>query len=59
MHGPLGPIFYPIDTANIITDCLENQITALDLCDCDHRGHVEAQVEAVLATIDEDIPINF
>jgi hypothetical protein len=35
--------------------------TAHDLCDCDcdHRRHVEAQVKAPLATVDEDIPINF
>jgi hypothetical protein len=33
IHGPLGPIFYPIDKANIIADCLENQFRARDLCD--------------------------
>jgi hypothetical protein len=37
IHGPLGPIFYPIDRANIIADCLENQFRVHDLCDCDHR----------------------
>jgi hypothetical protein len=58
-HGPLGPIFYPTDKANIIEDCLENQFTALDLCDCENRRRVEAQVEALLATIDEDIRLNF
>jgi hypothetical protein len=29
------------------------------LCDCDHRRHVEAQVENLLATVDEYIPVNF
>jgi hypothetical protein len=29
------------------------------MCDSDHRRHVEAQVEALLATVDEDIPVNF
>jgi hypothetical protein len=29
------------------------------LCDCDHRRHVEAQVEALLATAEEDISVNF
>jgi hypothetical protein len=58
IYGPLGPIFYPIDEANIIADCLESQFRSHDLCDCDHRRHVEAQVEVLLATIDEDIPVN-
>jgi hypothetical protein len=44
-YGPLGPIFYPIDKANIIADSLENQFIAHDLRDCDHRLHVEAQVQ--------------
>jgi hypothetical protein len=29
------------------------------LCDYDHRPHVEAQVEALLVTVSEDIPVNF
>jgi hypothetical protein len=59
IHGPLGPIFYPIDKANLIADCLGNLFRAHDLYDYDHRRHVEAQVEALLATVDEDIPFNF
>jgi hypothetical protein len=59
VHGLLSPILYPIDKANIIADCLENHLRAHDLCDCDHRRHMEAQVEALLATIDEDTPVNF
>jgi hypothetical protein len=57
VHGPLGPIFDPIAKANIIADCLENKFRARDLCDCDcdHRRHVEAQVEALWVTVDEDI----
>jgi hypothetical protein len=31
IYGPLGPIFYPIDEANIMSDCLENQFRAHDL----------------------------
>jgi hypothetical protein len=58
VHGPFGPIFYPISKANIIADCLENQFKAHDLCDCDHRQHVEAQVEALLAIINEDVTVN-
>jgi hypothetical protein len=25
MHGPLDPIFYPINKSNVIADCLENR----------------------------------
>jgi hypothetical protein len=35
IRGPLCPIFYPFDRANIIVDCLENRFTPHDLCDCD------------------------
>jgi hypothetical protein len=48
-HGPLHHIFYPIDKANLIADCLGNQF----------RGHVEAKVEALLAIINKDTPVNF
>jgi hypothetical protein len=58
-HGPLGPISYPIDKANVIADCLENQFKAHDFCDGDNRRHLEAQAEALLATFDEDDPVNF
>jgi hypothetical protein len=30
IHGPLGPIFYTTDKANIIADCLENQFRVHD-----------------------------
>jgi hypothetical protein len=52
IHVSLGLIFHPIDKANILADCLENQFRAHDLCDCDHRRHVEAQVDALLGIID-------
>jgi hypothetical protein len=58
IHGPLSPLFYPIK-ANAIGDCLENQLTAHSLCDCDHRQQVEAAVQAPLAAIDEDTPVKF
>jgi hypothetical protein len=57
IQGPLSPIFYPFDKANIISDCLENQFTAHSLCcDCCHRQQVEATDQALLATVDEDTP---
>jgi hypothetical protein len=59
IHGPLGAIIYPINKANIIADCIGNPFRAHDLCDCHHRGHVEAQVEVPMTTVDEDIPVIF
>jgi hypothetical protein len=38
---------------------LRNQFRAHDLCDCDYRRHTGAQFEAVLATVGEDIHVNF
>jgi hypothetical protein len=57
VHGLLGPIYYPVDKANIIADCLQNQFTAHDLRDCDYSRHVKAQVEALLANFEEDISV--
>jgi hypothetical protein len=59
VHGPLGPIFYPINKANIIADFLENQFRVHGLCDFYHWWLVEAQVEALLATVCEDIHVYF
>jgi hypothetical protein len=58
-HGQFSPIFCPLDRGNINADCLENRSRACDMCDCENRPNVEAQVEALLATVDEDIPIYF
>jgi hypothetical protein len=33
IHGPSGLKFHPVDKANAIADCLENQFTPHDLCD--------------------------
>jgi hypothetical protein len=36
--APSVPYFFvPVDKASIIADCLENQLTADDLYDCDRR----------------------
>jgi hypothetical protein len=48
IHGPLGLKFHPVDKANTIADCLENQFTPHDLCDENHERRVEARVQAVL-----------
>jgi hypothetical protein len=36
IHGPSGLKFYPIDKANPIVDCLENQFKPPQLCDENH-----------------------
>jgi hypothetical protein len=43
IHRRLSPIFYPINKASIIADCLENQYTPHELC--------EARIHALLATL--------
>jgi hypothetical protein len=52
-------MFNPIDKLNIIAECLDNQFRAHDLCENDHRRHLEAQLESLLAIIDEDFLVNF
>jgi hypothetical protein len=59
IHGPLNHIFYLIDKANIVADCLENQFTVHALCDCEHRQQLEAELEVLLTAAHEHIPVNF
>jgi hypothetical protein len=59
IHGPLGSLFYPIDKAKAIADCLENQFTAHNFCDCDHRQKVKTTAKALLATIGDGTPVKF
>jgi hypothetical protein len=33
IRGPLGITYQPNEKANVIADCLENQVTSHDLCD--------------------------
>jgi hypothetical protein len=47
-HGPSGLKFHPLEKANTIADCLENQFTHYDLCDKNHERRVEARVQAQL-----------
>ena len=57
IHGHTGLKFHPIDKANAIADCLENQFTPHDLCDEDHERRVEARVQALIETVDNNPPI--
>jgi hypothetical protein len=59
IHDPLGSIFYPIDKLYITADCLENQFTPHGLCDYDNKLQADVRVYALLATVDEDIPVEF
>jgi hypothetical protein len=56
IHGPLGLKFHPLEKANAIADCLENHFTPHDLCDENHKRRVEARVQALLETVDNNPP---
>jgi hypothetical protein len=56
IHGPLGIKFHPLEKANAIADCLENQFTPHDLFEENHERCVEARVQAVLKASDNDPP---
>jgi hypothetical protein len=59
IHGPLGPVFYPIEKASVIANYLENLFTPHELCDTDHERRVEARVQALLTTAGENSSVNF
>jgi hypothetical protein len=46
----LGLNFHPLEKANAIADCLENQVAPHDLCDENHKHRVEAIVQSLLET---------
>jgi hypothetical protein len=54
--GLLGLKYHPVDKANAIADCLENQFTLHDLCEKNHERRVEAGVQALLEVADSDPP---
>jgi hypothetical protein len=43
-----------VDKANETADCLENPFTPHDLCDENHERRVEAGVQAMLETVDNN-----
>jgi hypothetical protein len=59
IHGHLGPVFYPNEKANVIANYLENLFTPHKVCDTDHERRVEARIEALLSTVDENPPVKF
>jgi hypothetical protein len=56
IHGPFGLTFHPLEKANAIADCLENQFTLNDLCDENHKRQVEARVRTLLEAVDNNSP---
>jgi hypothetical protein len=56
IRGPLGFICHPLEKANAIADCLEKQFTSHDLCDENHKRRVESRVQALLETVENNLP---
>jgi hypothetical protein len=56
IHGHLGLKYHPREKANAIVDCLGNQYTPHDLCDEIHVRLVEAKVQHLLDTADNNLP---
>jgi hypothetical protein len=53
------PAFYPSEKANVIANCLENLFTLHKLCDTDHERRVEARVQALLTSVEENPSVKF
>jgi hypothetical protein len=56
IHAPFGLTFHPLEKANAIADCLENQFTLNDLCDENHKRQVEAGVSTLLKAAENSSP---
>jgi hypothetical protein len=56
IHGPLGFTFHPLEKANAIAGCLENQFTSHKLCDENYKLRVEASVQVLIETVGNDPP---
>jgi len=52
----LGLKFCPLEKANTIVDCLENQFPPHDLCEENHEQQVEACVQALSKATDHSLP---
>jgi hypothetical protein len=59
IHGPIGPVFYPNEKANENANYLDNLFTPHNVCDTTHEQRVEARVQALLKTVDENPPLKF
>jgi hypothetical protein len=54
IHVASGLKFHPSDKANATADCLEIQFSPHDLCDDNHERRVEARIQALLETVDNN-----
>jgi hypothetical protein len=52
VHGFLGNEDSPPETSNTIADRLGNQFTPIDLCEENHVRRVEAEVQALLESVE-------
>jgi hypothetical protein len=60
IHGPpLGLVFYPNEKAHVIANYLETLFTPHKVCDTDHEQRLEARVQYLLNTVDENPPVKF
>jgi hypothetical protein len=50
------PFGLPLQKANTISDCLENQFTHNYACDENHKRRMEARVQTLLETVDNNPP---
>jgi hypothetical protein len=56
IHGASGLKFHPPEKANAIADGLETQFPPHHMCDQNHLRRVEARVQALLETVDNNPP---
>jgi hypothetical protein len=54
IHCPLGRVFYPNEKANVFANYSENLFTPHKLGDTEHERLVEARVQTLLTTVDEN-----
>jgi hypothetical protein len=59
IHGPLATVFFPNQKANVIANYLENLFSLHKVCHTDHERRVEARVQVLLTTVDENPPVKF
>jgi hypothetical protein len=60
IHAPSGLVFYANDKINVIANYLENLFTSQKVCDTGHERLLEALVQALLTTVNENPPqLNF
>jgi len=56
IHNPSGLKFLPLEEANVIADCLENQFSPHDLCEENHERRAVARVQALSEVVDDNSP---